>query len=150
MGMSAILERRALSAGRSLWQSRATVASAHVVKRALILLLPLGMAGPAFAVSGGDIGTLPIGYYVCELPGDATGPAGRHVPEADFSVVNASSYKAGGVRGSYLLTGDRMVMTGGPRKGERYHRISDNFLRRIGPDGQDSEMRCVRRNRNNR
>lgn len=149
MGKIEIRERRALSARGRLWQSRETVASSGGVKRALILAL-IGIATPLFAVPGGEIGTLRIGYYACELPGDATGPAGRRVPEADFSVLNASSYKSGGATGTYLLTGDQVVMTSGPRKGQRYHRLRDRFLRMIGPDGKDSNLRCVLRNRNNR
>jgi hypothetical protein len=93
---------------------------------------------------GGRIGTLALGHYVCELPGDAAGPAGRPVPEFRFRVVNASSYKAAGIRGSYLYTGDRVVMTGGKLKGLKLHRISEGFLRKIEEDGSDGEMRCVR------
>jgi hypothetical protein len=110
-------------------------------------LLALSLAAPAQAVPGGEIGTLDIGRYVCELPGDASGLAGRAVPTVDFAVVNASSYRSGDAMGTYLLTGDRMVMTSGPRKGERYHRVSRDFLRRIGRDGRDTTLRCVRASR---
>ena len=140
---------RALSVRRSLWQSRATVAS-EAAMRPFPILLALALAAPAAAAPGGDLGTLPIGRYVCELPGDATGLAGIHVPEADFAIVNASSYQAGGEMGSYLLTGDLLVLTSGPHNGERYRRTARTFLRRIGPDGQDGDLRCVRRTRNNR
>ena len=92
---------------------------------------------------GGPIGTLALGRYVCELPGDAAGQAGRPQPDFEFRVVNASSYKAGGIRGSYLLTGDRVVMTGGKLKGLKLHRLSGGFLRKIEEDGSDGEMRCV-------
>jgi hypothetical protein len=109
--------------------------------------LMLSLASSAGAVPGGEIGTLDIGRYVCELPGDASGPAGRAVPALDFSIVNASSYRSGGTMGSYLLTGDRLVMTSGLRKGERYHRVSRDFLRRVGADGRDTALRCVRSSR---
>ncbi|MGE4305601.1 MAG: hypothetical protein AB7E24_16410 [Novosphingobium sp.] len=99
---------------------------------------------PPPPVPGGRIHTLAIGQYSCEMPGDATGPAGQPVPEYDFRVVNASSYKAGGLRGSYLYTGSRVVMTGGKLKGLTLHRISEGFLREINPDGTDGPMRCVR------
>ena len=136
MQTDSMRERRALSAGGGLWQSRVA---------AIALLL----AAPAAAAPGGEIATMPRGDYVCELPGDATGPAGKPVPEEDFTIVTASSYRAGGAMGSYLLTGDRLTMTGGLHRGKRYHRLSEGFVRLIGPDGQDSDLRCVRRKRNN-
>jgi hypothetical protein len=129
---------RALSLHRPFWQLRD-----------LALAAGLLLAAPALAVPGGDIATLPIGDYVCELPGDAAGPAGLHMPDEDFAVVTASSYRARGSLGSYLLTGKHVVMTSGVHRGKRYHRLSDGFLRRIGPDGKDSALRCVRRKRNN-
>ena len=108
-------------------------------------------AAAAFAapppVPGGEIGTLDIGRYACELPGDATGAAGRPVTAADFTVLAGSSYRTADGYGTYLKTGDRAIMTSGPRKGEVYHQISHNFLRRVGPDGADSELRCIRQSR---
>ncbi|MBW8783541.1 MAG: hypothetical protein JF593_02700 [Novosphingobium sp.] len=95
------------------------------------------------------MGTLQIGDYVCERPGDATGPAGIHAPEEDFSVLTSSSYAVGEARGAYLRTGDRVVMTSGPKQGQKFHRVSQTFLRRVGDDGADTDLRCVRRNRNN-
>lgn len=108
------------------------------------------LAGPVSAAPGGAIDTLPLGDYVCELPGDATGAAGHRVEEAGFTVVNASSYETARGRGSYLLTGDLVVMTSGPKRGQRFHRLTANFLRLLGPDGSDSAMRCIRRVFNNR
>ena len=35
-------------------------------------------------------------------------------------------------------------MTSGPRQGTRYRRVSENFLRKLNPDGSDSPLRCVR------
>ena len=103
----------------------------------------------AAAAPGGGIDTMPIGDYVCELPGDANGPAGRRASNEDFTVVNSSSYRSKGAMGSYLLTGDRLAMTSGPHRGKRYHRVSNGFLRLIGADGQDGTLRCVKRKRNN-
>lgn len=102
---------------------------------------------PPPPVPGGRIGTLALGNYTCELPGDAGGPTGTPMPEYDFRIVNASSYKAGGIRGSYLYTNDRVVMTGGKLKGLTLHRISTGFLRQITEDGSDGPMRCVRTSR---
>jgi len=94
-------------------------------------------------VPGGEIATLEQGRYTCELPGDATGPAGRHVPEMDFTITSASSYRAQGRQGSYLLTGDEVVMTNGAFRGRKFHRLSRGFLRELAADGSDGPMRCV-------
>lgn len=117
---------------------------------ALALGAALGLSVPAVArqapppVPGGTIGTLPLGHYTCEKDGDAGGPVGERVPSLDFQVINFSSYKGDdGIRGSYLLTGDSVMMTGGKLKGEKLHRIAHTFLRLVGPDGNDTETRCV-------
>lgn len=99
---------------------------------------------PPPMVPGGPISALPLGTYTCELAGDAGGPVSKPLPEYEFRVTNASTYKAGGVRGSYLLTGEHVSMTGGNLRGLRLHRISSNVLRKVEEDGTDGEMRCVR------
>jgi len=103
----------------------------------------IALPGPSLAVPGGPIGTLEQGRYTCELPGDATGAAGRHVRESDFTVISASSYRHNGTLGSYLLTGDRLVMTNGPHRGKKFHRLSRGFLRELNEDGSDGLLRCV-------
>lgn len=107
-------------------------------------------SAPAVAVPGGQIATLQHGTYVCELPGDATGPAGLRRPDRDFTVINTSSYLVDGQRGTYLLTGDLVTFTSGPRRGEKLTRLSANFLRELRPDGTPGPLRCVRRVINNR
>ena len=119
------------------------------MKRALPLLSLALLATPALAVPGGEIGALRLGRYTCELPGDALGPRGEVKPNEGFAIVFGSRYQFNGVRGTYLLTGDRVVFTSGPRKGERYHRVSQGFLRRQNADGSDGDMRCVVVNRTN-
>lgn len=114
------------------------------MKRSIALLLAL-IAVPALAVPGGQIGSLRPGAYQCEMPGDATGPAGLRTPEADFDIINANTYATPKGRGTYLLTGDLLQLTSGPLNGAKYHRVSNNFMRQIGPDGKDTAMRCVRR-----
>jgi hypothetical protein len=141
-------EGRALSLRGRLWQSRACNASCVAMKRLLASMLA-ALAVPADAVTGGEIGTLPKGDYICELPGDVVGPVGNHVPDEDFSVINASSYQARGQNGNYLLVGEDLTMTSGPHRGKRYHRLSRGFLRQVGPGGGDGNLRCVRRIRNN-
>lgn len=149
MRKSEFRERRPLSARIGFWQSRVRDGSAAGMKRALILPALALLSAPAAAVPGGEIDTLEIGRYVCELPGDALGPRGEIVPEAEFTVVFGSRYRAKGVGGTYLLTGDRLVFTSGPREGERYHRLSQGFLRKENFDGSDGNLRCVIGNRNN-
>jgi hypothetical protein len=110
---------------------------------AAFALIAVAPSTPAGAVTGGELGTVELGRYVCELAGDASGPVGRHVPEADFSIVTTSSYRVDGRSGSYLRTGDRVVFTSGPRDGERYRWLRSGFLRRSEANGSDSPMRCV-------
>ena len=108
-------------------------------------LVAAALAGsPLSAAPGGQLGTLPLGRYVCELPGDATGSAGIAQPAFDFTVTNASSYKTATGKGIYLLTGDRVTFTSGPHDGLTYRRVSSGFLRRTNPDGRDSTLRCVK------
>lgn len=114
------------------------------MKRVTIALTLL-CAAPALAVPGGEIGSLKPAAYQCEMPGDAAGPVGLRVPDADFSVVNANTYTTPSGRGTYLLTGDLLQLTSGPLLGTRFHRLSNNYLRLIGPDGKDTELRCVRK-----
>lgn len=130
-------------------ESRALSAS-NSVRQAWGIALALSMAAPASAAPGGDLETISIGEYLCELPGDATGPAGVHIPGEDFTVVTASSYWAGGAMGSYLLSGDQLTMTGGPLQGKRYKRQSEGFVRKLDELGNPGDLRCVRRKRNNR
>ncbi len=120
------------------------------MRRFLPLAVLTGLAGAAVAAPGGPIATLQLGDYACELPGDATGVAGIRQPSRDFAVVNASSYSSAGGRGSYLLTGDLVQMTSGPKKGERFVKLSDNFLREIDGTGAKTQLRCVRQVANNR
>lgn len=114
------------------------------MKRVLAPLL-LASSAAAIAVPGGPIGFLRPGAFQCEMPGDATGAAGLRVPQADFVVVNANSYSTPKGRGTYLLTGDLLQMTSGPLYGTKYRRVSASFLRGIGPDDRDTDLRCVRR-----
>ncbi len=107
-------------------------------------------AEPLKPVPGGQIGVLQQGFYVCELPGDATGAAGIRQAEQDFSVHNASRYSTATGRGTYLLTGDLVVMTSGPKKGKKFRKLSNNFLRELNAAGEETDLRCVRRVQNNR
>ncbi len=119
------------------------------MKRGLAIAAMIA-TGPALAAPGGPIDSLSPGRYLCELPGDATGPAGLRQDDETFVVLNASSYEAErGGRGTYLVTGNVVTITSGPKNGQRFRRISNNFLRKLSPDGSDSALRCVRQVVNN-
>ena len=45
--------------------------------------------------------------------------------------------------GRTLRRGDRVEMTSGPRKGERYQVMHPGFLRLLGSDGRPGRVRCV-------
>jgi hypothetical protein len=113
------------------------------------LTLALFAASSALATPGGQIGTLQQGDYVCELPGDATGPAGIRQEQQNFTIHNSSRYSTSAGRGTYLLTSDQVTMTSGPKKGQRFKRLSANFLREVDATGKETDLRCVRRVRNN-
>lgn len=147
-------EASALSAQGRRWQSHAGAASTRgMLFRAFATLAVLAgsaFSGPAFAAPGGELGTLEIGRYACETP-DATGHSrGVAQDQADFAIVGASSYSAGGEMGSYLHTGNEVVMTSGPRQGTRLAREARGFLRMLDAQGRQTPVRCVLVNRNNR
>ncbi|WP_338446002.1 elongation factor P [Pelagerythrobacter marensis] len=102
------------------------------------------LAQPAGAAPGGKLGTLPHGVYRCATPGDAAGAPWQPVPGDVFAINTASTYRAEGDTGTYLLTGDRVVFTRGPMKGRRFVRTGTTILREIGADGTPGRVRCVR------
>ena len=102
------------------------------------------LTAPAFAQ--GAIGTVERGTYVCELPGDAGGPAGVEQPALALTIESASRYSSPQGAGTYLRRGDTLQLTSGPRQGESYAVISPGFLRRI-ESGQPGRLRCVRSGR---
>lgn len=112
--------------------------------RFLILALAL-CAGTAHAQ--GDLGTLPTGRYLCELPGDAAGLASRPVDGHWFDVVNASRYVSDGGDGTYLLTGKSVVFTRGPMRGARFEWNGMRALKRTDLAGELARLRCVRTGR---
>lgn len=118
------------------------------MKRAAILIGILA-SSPGLAAPGGMIDTIHRGDYYCELPGDATGLAGHIQPEEGFSITNGSSYVTLQGGGSYLLVGHVLTMTSGPKQGQKFSRLSSNFLRKLAADGSESTLRCVRRTHNN-
>lgn len=96
------------------------------------------------APSTGVLGILQHGNYQCALPGDAGGEAYRVVPEESFRIGTASSYVNDKGNGIYLLRGDEVVFTRGPKKDQRFIRLGDNTLRKLNPDGSPSKLICTR------
>ncbi len=111
--------------------------------QALVIAALAALAVPASAAPGGAIGTLRPGAYVCELPGDAAGAASHPVEGESFTIIDGKSYVAAGASGTYLLLGDQLTMTSGPKRGQTFHRLSGGFLRRTEA-GSDTALRCVR------
>ena len=112
-------------------------------------LLACLAALPAHAVPGGKIGVLKRGLYICEWPGDAAGLDWRvREPEWDFEITSAARYKDSAGHGTYLRTSDDLLFTSGPKKGVRFVLKSENYLRRLGPDGEVDGFRCVRQGPN--
>jgi len=99
------------------------------------------------AVAQGELGTLPKGRYLCELPGDAMGLASRPVEGQWFDVVNASRYVSEGGDGTYLLTGKSVVFTRGPMRGARFEWNGMKALNRTDLAGELAKLRCVRSGR---
>lgn len=116
----------------------------RMVSRGIWFAVALTASG---AHAQGPLGTLPLGRYLCELPGDASGLASVPVAGAWFDIVNASSYAAAEGHGTYLLQGDTVVFTRGPMRGARFERTGVRTLRRTDLTGPLARMRCVRTGR---
>ncbi|MBD2842004.1 elongation factor P [Erythrobacter rubeus] len=101
------------------------------------------LAGPVFAQTapsgspGGMLRTMPHGIYQCTLPGDAAGAAYETVEEEGFSIGPASSYTSPEGRGTYIMRGNTLTFTRGPKKGEQFERVGTNQLKR-------GKLRCTR------
>lgn len=100
---------------------------------------------PERAPSKGVLGILQHGTWQCTLPGDAGGTAFVDVPAESFRIGTASSYVNAAGNGIYLLRGDEVVFTRGPKKDQRFRRLGDNTLRKLNADGSASKLICTRR-----
>lgn len=101
-------------------------------------------SSPVPAPGGGMLGTLQRGEWQCALPGDAGSEPYVVVPEEGFRIGNASSYRNPEGRGIYLLRGNELVFTRGPKKDEKFRRLGDNTLQKLEPDGSLSRLICTR------
>lgn len=102
---------------------------------------PQGRAG---APRSGMLGILQHGEWQCALPGDAGGEAFIEVPEEAFRIGTASSYESPAGTGIYLLRGDEVVFTRGPKKDERFRLRGENTLQKLNADGSLSKLICTR------
>jgi hypothetical protein len=100
--------------------------------------------GRVTAPSTGVLGILRHGTYQCALPGDAGNAPFRVVQEENFWIGTASSYTNGEGNGIYLLRGDELVFTRGPKKDQRFKRLGDNTLRKLNRDGSPTKLICTR------
>lgn len=92
---------------------------------------------------GGMLRTLPQGTYQCALPGDAAGKAFEIVSKEEFRIGAASRYSNAEGSGTYILRGDHLTFTGGPKKGQQYKRVGTNQLRKL--DGKvTTKLLCTR------
>lgn len=94
--------------------------------------------------SSGILGILQHGTYQCALPGDAGGAAFIGVTEEGFRIGTASSYVNNEGSGIYLLRGNEVLFTRGPKKDQRFLRLGDNTLQKLEVDGSLSRMICTR------
>ena len=93
--------------------------------------------------SGGMLGTMPHGIYQCALPGDAAGRAYEVVEGEQFRIRTASSYRDDKGSGTYIMRGNELTFTRGPRKGERFRRVGQNQLRKL-ENGKPTKLLCTR------
>lgn len=100
--------------------------------------------GPGAVPGSRMLDVLQRGTWQCALPGSA-GSAAFEVVEAEgFTIGTASSYRNAQGQGIYLLRGNELTFTRGPKKDERYRRLGNNTVQKIGADGRLSKLICTR------
>lgn len=100
---------------------------------------------PALPPPGGMLKTMPHGNYDCALPGDAGAQAYRVDEAENFRISTASRYTNTQGAGTYILRGDDLTFTRGPKKGERFVRVGTNQLRKLDSMGERTAILCTRR-----
>ena len=101
-------------------------------------------AALASPVQADTLKTMPHGPYQCALPGDAASEAWIPQERESFTIARASRYRNDEGRGTYILKGDELTFTAGPKNGERLRRTGTNELREINEDGSTGRLICVR------
>ncbi len=86
---------------------------------------------------------MPHGIYQCALPGDATGKAFEVVQGEGFRIRTASSYRDDNGSGTYIMRGDMLTFTRGPKKGQQFRRVGTNQLRKLDK-GAATKLLCTR------
>lgn len=118
-------------------------AAITVVMIRSLVIAALVAAAPSLALADGPIHTVTRGPYVCELPGDADVGPGKPQVDEHFTVESGSRYSTVKGGGTYLRRGNLVVITSGPRKGEKYQVVHAGFLRLMDAQGQPTRLRCV-------
>ncbi len=77
------------------------------------------------APTSGMLAILQHGEWQCALPGDAGGEAFVEVPEEAFRIGTASSYINPEGTGIYLLRGNEVLFTRGPKKDQRFRLLGE-------------------------
>ena len=100
--------------------------------------------GKALPPEGGQLRTMPHGFYECALPGDAGGRAYQTVASEGFRISTASRYSSTEGTGTYIMRGRNLTLTAGPKNGERFEQVGDNQLLKLSKTGDRSELLCTR------
>ncbi|KPF65064.1 hypothetical protein [Porphyrobacter sp. AAP60] len=127
------------------------------MKTRYVILLIVGAAAAAATIpdharsqnaaarpSTGMLGILQHGDWQCTLPGDAGSAAFVEVPEEGFRIGTASSYLNDEGTGIYLMRGNEVIFTRGPKKDQRFKRLGENTLQKLNRDGSPSKLICTR------
>lgn len=117
---------------------------AYIDAMSLKALLPLA-ALVLVAATPGRLGTLPSGHYECGEPGDALRAAWIAEPEENFTIISGSSYETEHGRGTYLMLGDRVTFTSGPKRGQEFELRNSSTLAKLRRDDKPDPLRCIRR-----
>lgn len=100
--------------------------------------------GPGGVPGNRMLDVLQRGTWQCALPGSAGGAAFEVVEAEGFTIGTASSYRNAQGRGIYLLRGNELIFTRGPKKDERFRRLGESTLQKVGPDGKPGKLICTR------
>ena len=113
------------------------------MKKFISILLATGLASHS-PLHAEVLTTMPHGPYECALPGDAAGAAWIPQESESFTIARASRYRSAEGRGTYILKGDELTFTAGPKNGQKLRRTGTNELREITEDGSTGRLICVR------
>jgi len=110
---------------------------------ALAAPMTLRAQGDAPLPSGGTLRTMPHGTYQCALPGDAGSQAYDVVPKEQFRIRTASSYRDADGTGTYIMRGNELTFTRGPKKGQKFRRVGTDQLQKLD-SAELTKLICTR------